>query len=53
MAGGQLFSARARLHVPGGADADRLRKDLERIADDLMVDLSLVQAVIGTKPPER
>ncbi len=53
MAGGQLFSARARLHVPAGADADRLRKDLERIADDLMVDLSLVQAVIGTKPPER
>lgn len=53
MAGGQLFSARARLHVPAGADADRLRKDLERIADDLMVDLSLVQAVIGSKPPER
>ncbi len=53
MAGGQLFSARARLHVPAGADVDRLRKDLERIADDLMVDLSLVQAVIGAKPPER
>lgn len=47
MAGGLLFSAKARLHVPSGTDADRLREDLERIADDLMVDLTLAQAVIG------
>lgn len=49
MAGGQLFSARARLHVPASLDADRLRRDLETIADDLMVDLTLVQAVIGRR----
>jgi glycine cleavage system regulatory protein len=49
MAGGQLFRAKARLQVPAGADADRLRKDIERIADDLMVDLTLVQAVIAGK----
>jgi len=49
MAGGRLFSARARLHVPPGTDAETLRRDLERIADDLMVDLTLVQAVIGPR----
>jgi len=47
MAGGLLFRAKARVHVPVGTDVDRLRGDLERIADDLMVDLTLVQAVIG------
>ena len=47
MAGGQLFSARARLHVPPSLDADRLRRDLETIANDLMVELTLLQAVIG------
>jgi glycine cleavage system regulatory protein len=41
MAGGPLFVARARLEVPPGLDPDRLRQDLERIAHDLMVDLSL------------
>jgi len=50
MAGGQLFSARARLHVPAFLDADRLRQDLEMIANDLMVELTLVQAVIGRRP---
>lgn len=53
MAGGQLFSARARLQVPAEADASRLQADLERIADDLMVDLSLARAVIGAKPAGR
>ena len=47
MSGGLLFSAKARLRVPAATDAERLREDLERIADDLMVDLTLVQAVIG------
>ena len=47
MAGGLLFSAKGRLHVPPGTDADRLRADLEKIADDLMVDLTLVQDVIA------
>ena len=49
MAGGLLFSAKARLHVPAGTDADRLRDDLETIADDLMVDLTLLQSVIAGK----
>ncbi len=49
MAGGQLFRAKARLQVPAGTDADRLREDLEEIADDLMVDIKLVQAVIAGK----
>lgn len=49
MAGGQLFRARARLNVPAGTDSERLRHDLETIADDLMVDLRLVQAVIAGK----
>jgi glycine cleavage system regulatory protein len=49
MAGGLLFSAKARLQVPAGTDAARLREDLEKIADDLMVDLTLVQAVIAGK----
>ena len=49
MAGGVLFSAKARLKVPATADADRLREDVEKIADDLMVDLKLVQAVIAGK----
>jgi len=51
MAGGQLFRAKARLQVPVGVDADQLRKDLEQIADDLMVDLTLVQAVIAGRTP--
>jgi glycine cleavage system regulatory protein len=36
-----LFQARARLSVPGDASLDSVRENLERIADDLMVDLSL------------
>ena len=38
---GPLFVARARLEVPAGLDTERLRQDLETIAHDLMVDLSL------------
>jgi glycine cleavage system regulatory protein len=53
MSGGQLFSARARLRVPPDADTDGLRRDLEKIADDLMVDLTLAQAVIGKTTPQR
>jgi glycine cleavage system regulatory protein len=49
MAGGLLFRAHARLNVPLQVDAAQLRRDLETIADDLMVDLSLVQSVIGGK----
>ena len=41
MAGGPLFVAKARLEVPANVDTERLRHDLETIAHDLMVDLSL------------
>lgn len=44
MDGGLLFTARVRLHAPAVVDADRLRLDLERIAHDLMVDLTLTPA---------
>lgn len=40
MGGGTLFEARARLTMPSGADAG-VRADLERLADELMVDLEL------------
>jgi len=53
MAGEHLFRATARLQVPAEANTDRLRQDLERIADDLMVDLSLVQSVIAGRKTRR
>lgn len=36
-----LFRAQAALRVPPGTDVDALRDALERIADDLIVDISL------------
>jgi glycine cleavage system regulatory protein len=39
MAGGSLFHAHALLRVPETVDVDRLRRDIETIAHDLMVDL--------------
>jgi len=41
MAGGLLFHASATLVAPDGADLAGLRADLERLADELMVDLDL------------
>lgn len=41
MGGGQLFRARALLHVPQVLAINQLRDALEDIADDLMVDVSL------------
>lgn len=41
MGGGQLFRARALLHVPQALGIAALREALEAIADDLMVDLAL------------
>jgi glycine cleavage system regulatory protein len=40
MSGETLFKAGARLQLPGGCDLDRLKKDLEKIAADLLVDVS-------------
>jgi len=44
--GGLLFRAKARLHVPAGVSADSLRRDLETIAHDLIVEVAL--APVGT-----
>ena len=41
MSGESLFLAHARVHIPADADIDRLREELEDIANELMVDLSL------------
>jgi glycine cleavage system regulatory protein len=47
MSGGGLFRAQARLQVPTGLDVAQLRGDLEHIANDLMVDLTLAPANPG------
>ena len=44
MAGGILFQAQADLLIPAGADMAALRRDLETIAADLMVDLRFAEA---------
>lgn len=41
MSGGRVFEATASLVVPADVDDDDLRTALERIADELMVDLDL------------
>ncbi len=40
MAGGRLFEARAVVVIPDGADLADLRTALERIADEVLVDLT-------------
>jgi glycine cleavage system regulatory protein len=40
MTGEPMFTARAEVLLPAGADAGAVRRDLERIAADLMVDLT-------------
>jgi glycine cleavage system regulatory protein len=41
MSGEALFRAKAKLRIPGDASLDELRETLEKIANELMVDLSL------------
>ncbi len=41
MSGEPLFKARVRLQLPAGCDSPALRAALEKIASDLMVDISL------------
>ena len=41
MSGGQLFRATAQLRLPRDQDVEDLRRQLEQIAHDLMVDISL------------
>jgi glycine cleavage system regulatory protein len=41
MAGGRLFEAAVVATIPASADPDALRADLERIANDLQVDITV------------
>lgn len=43
MSGETLFKARAKLHVPASCNLAELRKDVEKIAQDLLVDVSLAE----------
>jgi glycine cleavage system regulatory protein len=53
MAGGALFRARAWLRLLDDIDLDALRADLEAIADDLMVELTLDTRPSGRMPVRR
>jgi glycine cleavage system regulatory protein len=44
MAGDAMFRARARVHVPAALEIGDLRRSLERLAGDLMVDIKLAEA---------
>lgn len=48
MTGESMFRARARVNLPQGIDADELRDSLERLAQDLMVEIRLAE---GTPRP--
>ena len=50
MSGLQLFQARAQLRLPAGVTVDRLRDELETVAQSLMVDLTLVDIWLSAPP---
>jgi glycine cleavage system regulatory protein len=50
MSGETLFKARARLSIPPTCDASALRRELERIGEDLIVDVTLAPVVVGATP---
>jgi len=41
MSGETLFKARAVLHLPDSCDVSKLRESLEKIAGDLIVEITL------------
>ena len=41
MSGEALFKANAKLSIPANCDTEALREDLEKIAADLIVEISL------------
>jgi glycine cleavage system regulatory protein len=47
LSGEALFRARARVRVPAGADLTGLRAQLEKLAGDLMVEVTLVEERSG------
>ncbi len=50
MTGESLFKARARLSIPESCDVSRLRSELERIAADLIVEVSLADVPVAAPP---
>jgi glycine cleavage system regulatory protein len=49
MSGAEMFRAHALLSLPAGVSVEQLRQDLERIASDLMIDIS-IRPVEETSP---
>ncbi len=49
MSGEMLFSAKARVRLPAQADLARLRSGLERMADDMMVEIRLLETALQTR----
>jgi glycine cleavage system regulatory protein len=47
MSGEPLFKARAKVLLPEGCDPERLQQELEKVAADLIVELSFARAVQG------
>ena len=50
MSGELLFKARVSLHIPAGCDLTALRRELEKIAAELMVDISFGELPGGPLP---
>jgi len=53
MSGEMLFLAKARVRLPGDADLGTLRNALERLANDLLVEIRLVETALETKPHQQ
>jgi glycine cleavage system regulatory protein len=47
MSGEMLFKARAKLRIPERCDPGTLRQELEKVAADLLVDVSLAEVAAG------
>ena len=50
MSGQTMFRAAARLQLPEKVPVERLRQELEAVADDVMVDLTLGEPSGGREP---
>src|SRR5262245_21551246 len=53
MSGETLFQARARISIPASCDSAALRRDFERIAADLIVEISLEELNQEKQLPQR
>ena len=50
MSGETLFKARATLSIPDSCDASQIRRQLEKIAEDLIIEISLAELRTATAP---